>query len=149
MMIKESSAGIIPFYEENGERLYLILLSNLAEKEFWELPNGHIEKGESAKTAAAREFEEETGISDWTLIPKFKKILRYFYRRKGQLVSKSVIYFLGEAKSKKVTISHESKDYAWVSLAEAPAKIKHNNIRRMLVQADEYLNEYQKNAKMG
>lgn len=125
----------------------MILLSNLAEKEFWELPKGHIEKGESPKTAAAREFEEETGISDWEMIPKFKKILRYFYRRRGELVSKSVVYFLGEVKSNNVTISDESKDYAWVSLEEAHGKIKHNNIRRLLSQADEYLNDLQSKAK--
>lgn len=146
-MIKESSAGIIPFHDQNGERRYLILLSNLAEKEFWELPKGHIEIGESAKTAAAREFEEETGISDWEMLPKFKKILRYFYRRRGQLVSKSVVYFLGEVKSNSVTISHESKDYAWVLLEEAFEKIKHNNIRRLLSQADEYLNDQRRKAE--
>lgn len=142
-MIKESSAGIIPFHEENGQRRYLILLSNLAEKEFWELPKGHIEEGESPKTAAAREFEEETGISDWEMIPRFKKTLRYFYRRRGELVSKSVVYFLGEVKSNNVTISYESKDYAWVSLEEAHGKIKHNNMRRLLSQADQYLNDHQ------
>lgn len=142
-MIKESSAGIIPFHEENGQRRYLILLSNLAEKEFWELPKGHIEVGESSKTAAAREFEEETGIFDWEMLPKFKRILRYFYRRRGQLVSKSVVYFLGEVKSNSVTISNESKDYAWVSLEEAHAKIKHNNMRQLLSQADQYLNDHQ------
>lgn len=34
----------------------------------WDLPKGHIEKGESIETAAVREVEEETGITEPSII---------------------------------------------------------------------------------
>ena len=62
-----------------------------------------------------REFSEETGIPSCTLIPGFKKIVKYFYRRGNKdLVAKTVTYFLGEVTSGKVKLSHESTDFAWV-----------------------------------
>lgn len=39
------------------------------ERTTWEIPGGHIEPGESALEAAARELHEETGATDYTLAP--------------------------------------------------------------------------------
>ena len=38
-------------------------------RDTWEVPGGHIEAGESALEAAARELQEETGATDYTLTP--------------------------------------------------------------------------------
>lgn len=39
------------------------------DRDTWEVPGGHIEAGESAIEAAARELQEETGATDFTLTP--------------------------------------------------------------------------------
>ena len=39
------------------------------ERNTWEVPGGHIEEGETALEAAARELQEETGAIDFTLTP--------------------------------------------------------------------------------
>lgn len=39
------------------------------ERTTWEVPGGHIEAGETAIKAAARELQEETGATDFTLTP--------------------------------------------------------------------------------
>ena len=39
------------------------------DRQTWEITGGHIEPGESALEAAARELQEETGATDFTLQP--------------------------------------------------------------------------------
>lgn len=39
------------------------------DRDTWEVPGGHIEVGETALEAAARELQEETGALDFTLTP--------------------------------------------------------------------------------
>jgi 8-oxo-dGTP pyrophosphatase MutT (NUDIX family) len=139
-MIREFSAGVIPYREVNGERKYLLLKSGLTLKELWEFPKGQIEQGEDARSAAIREFQEETGISEVTLDPRFKKVLKYFYRRGGkELVAKTVTYFLGQVKTTRVRISHESTDYEWSNLSEARKFIRHKNVLQLLEEADRYV----------
>lgn len=45
-----------------GEAVLLIQRGKGALKGLWSLPGGHIEAGETAKAAAAREVREETGV---------------------------------------------------------------------------------------
>jgi 8-oxo-dGTP pyrophosphatase MutT (NUDIX family) len=136
----EHSAGVIPFIQQKGERKYLLLLSALTKNKLWEFPKGAIEEGEDAVTAALREFQEETGIKRVEIVPGFKKPLKYFYKREGELIGKTVTYFLGRVRNNsKVELSGESKDYCWVTFEEAPQKVKHKNIREVLAGAEEFL----------
>jgi 8-oxo-dGTP pyrophosphatase MutT (NUDIX family) len=45
--------------------------------EFWSLPKGHIEEGEDAITAARREIEEETGLTNLSLERELGSYERY------------------------------------------------------------------------
>jgi 8-oxo-dGTP pyrophosphatase MutT (NUDIX family) len=146
-LIREFSAGIIPFRGKGEGRKYLLLLSRLTVSQLWEFPKGQIEKSEDAPTAALREFSEETGISDCKIIPDYKKVLKYFYRRDGELISKSVTYFLGKAGAGEVKLSRESKDFLWADVKVAAKKIRHKNIREMLLEADQFLNEMEAEKK--
>jgi 8-oxo-dGTP pyrophosphatase MutT (NUDIX family) len=140
-LIREFSAGIVPFRKTPHGNEYLLLQSGLTMKELWEFPKGQIESGENSETTAKREFTEETGLPECDLVPGFKKVLKYFYRRRGELISKSVTYFLGEVTSGRVKLSHESVDYEWLTLEKALKKIKHKNIRELLLEVDNYLKQ--------
>jgi 8-oxo-dGTP pyrophosphatase MutT (NUDIX family) len=119
----------------------LLLLSGLTKKEMWEFPKGQIEKGEDAQAAALREFTEETGIEKCRIIPGYNHVLKYFYRRDGELVSKTVTYFVGLAGEGEVKLSRESKDHTWLDVTKAAQKIRHKNIREMLLDANEFLEQ--------
>lgn len=146
-MPREFSAGIIPFRKDGKNRKYLLLLSRLTVSQLWEFPKGQIEKGEDPPAAALREFKEETGISDCEIISGYQKVLKYFYQRDGKLISKSVTYFLGKAAEGEVKLSRESKDFLWADVSMASKKIRHKNIRQMLVEADQFLNETEAKTK--
>ena len=145
--MREFSAGIIPFRIEGKKRKYLLLLSRLTMSQLWEFPKGQIEKGEDAPTAALREFKEETGIPDCEIVSGYKKELKYFYQRNGKLINKSVTYFLGKAGEGEVKLSRESKDFFWAEVDVASKKIRHKNIRQMLLEADQFLNEMEVQSK--
>ena len=61
--LQQKYAVIIAQY---GRRL---LWCRHRDRQTWEIPGGHIEPGESALEAAARELQEETGATDFTLQP--------------------------------------------------------------------------------
>jgi 8-oxo-dGTP pyrophosphatase MutT (NUDIX family) len=146
-MIWEYSAGVIPFRESRGKRTFLLLLSGLTKQELWEFPKGLIEKKETAQEAALREFTEETGIRKVELVAGFKQVLKYFYRRNGVLVGKTVTYFLGRVGSSKVNISSESKDFIWLDYTDALQKIRQKNLQQIIKEANDYLNAAGKDAQ--
>ena len=87
--IHENSAGVIPF-RRAGERgrLYLVLHSATVRnpRAKWEFPKGGMEVGESPRETAAREFQEETGLFDWSFRDGFERSLSYTYIRRGRKV---------------------------------------------------------------
>jgi len=133
-MIKEKSAGAIIFMKEGSKIKYLILMRN---PKYWDLPKGNIEKGEKEEETVKREVLEETGIKDIKIISGFKENEHYFYRLKGELVSKDVVFFLAESATEKVKISKEHEGFEWLTFDEAIKKVKS---KEMLKKADKFLN---------
>src|SRR5947209_2881030 len=96
---QEHSAGVIPFrFVEDQGLVYLILHSATVRnpRAKWEFPKGGMESGESTRETAAREFQEETGLFDWSFREGFERSLSYTYIRRGRKVIKSVTYYLVE-----------------------------------------------------
>ena len=127
---QERSAGVIVFRKgEGGEKLYLLLDYG----KYWDFPKGHIEAGEDERAAAFRELAEETGISDIELMDDFRHEIVYFFRPPGRgLVRKTVVFFVGQAKSADVKISHEHVGHGWLSGGEALARVKYPTARQVM-----------------
>jgi 8-oxo-dGTP pyrophosphatase MutT (NUDIX family) len=99
------------------------------------LPKGHIDPGESAAEAAAREVREETGVVG-TLIEKIDDI-RYWYVRDGMRVLKIVSFFLFRYRSGSVRDhDHEVDSAEWVPLAEARTLLSYRGEKEVAAAAE-------------
>lgn len=135
--VKEKSAGFIVFTRENNNLKYLFLKVG-GRLDF---PKGNIEEDEDELSAALRELKEESGIDKIRVLPGFRKVLNYYYKRSdGALVIKTLILFLGEALDKNVSLSWEHEGFEWLSLSEALDRIKYASYRGVLKEAEEFIN---------
>lgn len=133
--MEERSAGAVVFRDGPSGRKYLLLVN--AKR--WDFPKGGIEDGETEPVTALREVKEETGISSLELLPGFRHVVEYFYKRDGKTVHKSVSYFLGKAGNEKVRISSEHQGYGWYAYKDAVRRTSYENSRRVLEFAETYL----------
>ncbi|HYM46341.1 MAG TPA: NUDIX domain-containing protein [Solirubrobacteraceae bacterium] len=104
------------------------------------LPKGHVDPGESALQAATREVREEGGVVAEPLGELGE--VRYFYRRDGRTVPKSVAFFLFRYVSGETSDhDHEIEDARWIDLREARTALSYEGERRMIARALERLRE--------
>jgi 8-oxo-dGTP pyrophosphatase MutT (NUDIX family) len=144
-MKPEISSGILIFKEKDGKREYLLLHYPSLKKDqsYWDFPKGHLEEKETAKEAAIREVKEETGIGieNLILIDGFKKEIKYYFKKDNKLVFKIVYYFLAKTLKEEVEISSEHLGYRWASPQEAKKLIKFSSSRKLIDEAEEFLNK--------
>jgi 8-oxo-dGTP pyrophosphatase MutT (NUDIX family) len=134
--LEERSAGAVVFRRESGSPRYLLLKYPAGH---CDLPKGNIEKGEEPIQTMLREVREETGLVDLRVVPAFQHKIEYFYRREGRKVHKTVVFFLAETFTAKVTISFEHRDYGWFDFAEAIKTVTYPNARRLLREAEAFV----------
>mgnify|MGYP001573817518 CR=1 FL=1 len=153
-MPREKSAGVIIYLLENGMPNYLLLHYTPSEKGkhgHWGFTKGHVEEGETEEETAKREAGEETGIKDLKIMPGFKELEKYFFRRsyglsgearkKAPWVFKLVVFYLAETKTKEIKISDEHIGYVWLPFEEALKKISFKNSKKLLKKANDYIIE--------
>jgi bis(5'-nucleosidyl)-tetraphosphatase len=139
----ERSAGAVVFREEDGKRLFLLLSypssGHRANKDYWDLPKGHIEKGESENDAAKREVKEETGLESIVIIPGFKETIKYFFRWEDKDILKFVTFYLAKTQTKEVNISDEHNGFDWLPHQEALKRLSFKNAKEIIKKADRFL----------
>jgi 8-oxo-dGTP pyrophosphatase MutT (NUDIX family) len=98
------------------------------------LPKGHIDPGETPLTAAEREVREETGIEAEPVRELGEA--RYWYRRDGKTIPKSVTFFLFRYLGGD-TSDHddEVEEARWIPLKDAQAELTHSAEREMIGRA--------------
>lgn len=124
----------------------------------WQMPQGGIDKGEDATTAAYRELEEETGIAKrrTEFIARAPDDLTYDLpddlvgkiwggKFRGQRQSWFLLRFTGEDSDVNIETSHpEFSAWKWAASTELPDLIvpfKRDLYRQLLVEFGEYLAE--------
>ena len=149
--IQERSAGVIP-YRMMGDRglEYLVLHSATVRnpRARWEFPKGGMEAGESAKETAAREFLEETGLTEWVFREGFERSLSYTYIRRGRKVIKTVAYYLVEVRD--VASIARSDEHVedpfghwcyWGTFDQVTKLLYHSKIRQVFAEADAWITQ--------
>jgi len=141
-MKKEKSAGAIIFRLEKKQPLYLLLhypSSEKSKKEYWDLPKGHIEEGETEKQTVQREVQEETGLLAIELFEGFREEIHYWFQWQGEKISKTVAFYVAETKQKEITISKEHIGFSWLAYEEALQKLTYENAKTILTKAHDFV----------
>ena len=118
----------------NGDE-YLLLKYGLGH---WGFVKGHKEKGETDEETILRELEEESGITDATIIKGFQEDYEYYFSFKGQKIHKRVKCYLIRSNTKEVKISYEHVDYVWLRIKEAIKQASFSNSKNILKKAANY-----------
>ena len=136
--VKERSAGAVVFVPAEEGPDYLLLRYGAG---YWGFPKGHVEAGETDVIAAQREVEEETGIpvAKQRLLEGFEDDTDYKFRRGSILVEKDVRFFLIEAGTRDVKLSHEHSGYAWLPYGQALERVSFEGPRRILQAAHSFI----------
>ncbi len=134
--VHEKSCGIIVFRYMKGKRLYLLLQHPFGH---WGLAKGHVEKGETEIQTAFREVQEETGLSDIELYDGYKEQISFDFYVEQKHVFMDVVFFLGETKTKKITIStREHQNFVWLPYKEAYEKTTFLNAKELIEKAEKF-----------
>jgi 8-oxo-dGTP pyrophosphatase MutT (NUDIX family) len=104
------------------------------------LPKGHVDSGETPIEAAMREVREETGIVAEPVCELGES--RYWYRREGRTIGKSVAFFLFDHVDGD-TADHddEVEEVRWIGLEQAHTALTHAAEREMVELALAHLDK--------
>jgi len=104
------------------------------------LTKEHIDAGETPLQAAEREVREETGIVARPVRELGES--RYWYRRDGRTIGKSVHFYLFNYRRGQTEDHDEEVEEArWMPLKEAEKKLTYPAEREMVTRAREHLEE--------
>ena len=98
------------------------------------LPKGHVDPGETAIEAAASEVREETGLAAEPVCELGES--RYWYRRDGRTIGKTVAFFLFEYLEGDVADhDDEVEEVRWIGLRRRERSSRHAAEREMVTLA--------------
>jgi 8-oxo-dGTP pyrophosphatase MutT (NUDIX family) len=114
-----------------GDELLVIMPTG---KRVTGLPKGGPNRGETPEQTAVREVREETGINATVREPLGD--VRYWYRRGGRRVHKTVHFYLCEfLTGSTADHDHEVDEARWISLQEARTALSYAGERALIERA--------------
>ena len=106
----------------------------------WDLPKGHVENEDSDhKDTAARELEEETGISNISWVDGFLKSTEYTFKKKGKVIQKKVWWLIAKTTEMKVNLSEEHLNYMWLDWDSAITQVTHDLTKSIISDAKKFM----------
>ena len=132
---KDESFGVIPVRAVQGDYEVLLINQNGSRGDtFWTLPKGHREEGETVTEAAARELEEETGLSDVIIKSEQTFSMQYQFQHETTTIDKTVYFYLGMIRSgtASVRVPREVAELEWLSFEAAIERATHQEVKRIL-----------------
>ena len=137
-MKKIKSCGVLLVRGEPIEELLL-----MKHPDRYDLPKGHVDRGETELECALREMEEETGVTaaDVELDPAFRFTTRYKVRSArygGQEREKTLVIFLGRLLHDVPIVLTEHRGYEWIRW-NPPHRIQEKTIDPLLAHLAEFL----------
>lgn len=139
--LKEKSVGAIIFFQEKGKKPKFLLLHYAAGH--WDYCKGHSEENETELDTLKRELLEETGITSFSLIPKFREEITYFFKREKETVKKTVVFYLIQVNSKNVRLSFEHLEFKWLPFESALKQLTFDSAKQVLEKANDFLKQKQ------
>lgn len=110
-MRHETSCGVLLF-QKRPRRSFLLLVRN----DRFDLPKGHMKRGEDELGCALRELEEETGIAPRhvSVVDGFRFETTWCPRPDRPDRMKTVVLFAAEVEGPVAVVTPDHDDYAWV-----------------------------------
>jgi 8-oxo-dGTP pyrophosphatase MutT (NUDIX family) len=141
---REFSAGGVVFRQIRGRAMLAAIRPEGRPEGVWALPKGIVDEGEKPAETAAREVEEETGLSA-ELLGKLGDI-RYVYTLHGERIFKVVSFFLFRSSRGRIgdiapAMRREVADARWLPLEEAPRLLAYKGEREMAEKALQALSD--------
>ncbi len=139
-MTFEKSCGAIVFRNErrDGELHRYVLMIKHSLNGHHSFPKGHVEAGETEIKTAEREVMEETSVR----IHINEKFRQPVYYRPKVGVKKEVVYFLAFTRQTEIKPRPgEIAEVDWIPLEDAESLLAHENDRRVLNMAVQYIND--------
>jgi bis(5'-nucleosidyl)-tetraphosphatase len=135
---KVKSCGVILF-REHTDRQFLLM----KHARRYDLPKGHMERGEDELSCALRELQEETGITNDEVridsVFRFEHTYSPRYKRLGgRRVTKTVVIFLGWLRVQAEVLPTEHAGHEWIEWSP-PHGIQANTIDPLLFAVEEHL----------
>ncbi len=130
-----ASAQAVPQAVDAARASAEVVLVGRARENFWVLPKGTPQPGETTEQVALREVSEETGVSA-RIVAELGSI-HYWFSRRGVRFNKEVFYYLMQAIGGSVEEhDHEYDDARWFPTAEAAQRLTFENEASILRQAE-------------
>jgi 8-oxo-dGTP pyrophosphatase MutT (NUDIX family) len=136
--VQDFSFGIVPLRQDHGIWEVFLVQHRAGH---WTLPKGHAEGVETPLEAANRELFEETGLIVAELLFVEPLYERYMFRVRGQLIEKTVAYFLATVTGAVQLQQEEIRDGRWEYLHQAAGRVTFSGTKALLEKTIELLDD--------